>query len=164
MSALAELTLWDLPPAPPAHHAAAMDDFSRMIHVVGKPRRKATGKWRFGPNAYKTPTLAERRQPMRERVKDMLRCEKIPFVDVDEAKKALFANAKLQSFHFVAYCKNGPNWLVYCGDPRHETREDMASWQGVFGEGFIAIFAQDRTTGIRFRTLEGAEYKLSDLL
>ena len=41
-----------------------------------------------------------------------LRDKGIPCVAVDEAKKALFANAKLKSFDFVVYSKNGPNLLV----------------------------------------------------
>ena len=41
-----------------------------------------------------------------------LRDKGIPYVAVDEAKKALFANAKLKSFDFVVYSKNGPNLLV----------------------------------------------------
>ena len=40
-----------------------------------------------------------------------LREKGIPYVAVDEAKKALFANAKLKSFDFVVYSKNGPNLL-----------------------------------------------------
>ena len=41
-----------------------------------------------------------------------LRQKGVPYVAVDEAKKALFANAKLKSFDFVVYSKNGPNLLV----------------------------------------------------
>jgi len=41
-----------------------------------------------------------------------LRDRGIPCVAVDEAKKALFANARLKSFDFVVYSKNGPNLLV----------------------------------------------------
>src|SRR3954468_19322523 len=41
-----------------------------------------------------------------------LREKGIPCVAVDEAKRALFANAKLKSFDFVVYSKNGPNLLV----------------------------------------------------
>src|SRR3954471_22967683 len=41
-----------------------------------------------------------------------LRDKGIPYVAVDEAKKALFANAKLKSFDFVVYSKNGPNLLI----------------------------------------------------
>ena len=41
-----------------------------------------------------------------------LREKGIPCVAVDEAKKALFANARLKSFDFVVYSKSGPNLLV----------------------------------------------------
>src|SRR6476661_3576689 len=41
-----------------------------------------------------------------------LRHRGIPYVAVDEAKKALFSNAKLKSFDFVVYSKNGPNLLI----------------------------------------------------
>ena len=41
-----------------------------------------------------------------------LRERGIPCVAVDEAKKALFSNAKLKSFDFVVYSKKGPNLLL----------------------------------------------------
>ena len=41
-----------------------------------------------------------------------LRDRKIPCVVVDEAKRTLFANAKLKSFDFVVYSKAGPNLLI----------------------------------------------------
>src|SRR5277367_4689809 len=41
-----------------------------------------------------------------------LRDRAIPYVAVDEAKKALFANAKLKSFDFVVYSRSGPNLLI----------------------------------------------------
>ena len=41
-----------------------------------------------------------------------LRGKGIPYVAVDEAKKALFADAKLKSFDFVVYSKTGPNLLI----------------------------------------------------
>jgi len=85
-----------------------------------------------------------------------LRSKGIPYVAVDEAKKALFANAKLKSFDFVVYSKNGPNLLI---DVKGRQRRDGASnrsfeswtterdvtdllqWEQVFGEGFRAILA-----------------------
>ena len=36
----------------------------------------------------------------------------IPFVSVDEVKKALFNKAQLKSFDFVVYSKKGPNLLI----------------------------------------------------
>ena len=37
-----------------------------------------------------------------------LRHRAIPYVAIDEAKRALFANAKLKSFDFVVYSKTRP--------------------------------------------------------
>ena len=84
-----------------------------------------------------------------------LRSRGIPYVAVDEAKKALFANAKLKSFDFVVYSKNGPNLLIDVkgrqardrtgGRKNFETWtterdvEDLMQWEQVFGEGFKAV-------------------------
>jgi hypothetical protein len=83
-----------------------------------------------------------------------LRHRGIPYVAVDEAKKALFANAKLKSFDFVVYSKNGPNLLVDVKGRQLRDRtsrrgfetwtterdvEDLMQWEQVFGEGFKAI-------------------------
>ena len=85
-----------------------------------------------------------------------LREKGIPCVAVDEAKKALFANAKLKSFDFVVYSKNGPNLLIDVkgrqrkdASPRRSFEswttqrdvEDLLQWEQVFGEGFRAILA-----------------------
>lgn len=50
----------------------------------------------------------------------------IPFVDVDEAKRALFQSVKLRSFHLVAYRKEGPNWLIFAATVTAQSRRDMA--------------------------------------
>jgi hypothetical protein len=79
-----------------------------------------------------------------------LREKGIPYVAVDEAKKAMFANAKLKSFDFVVYSKNGPNLLVdvkgrKLGGSSYQTWategdvSDLMQWQQVFGEGFKAV-------------------------
>lgn len=83
-----------------------------------------------------------------------LRERKIPYVAVDEAKKALFASAKLKSFDFVVYSQNGPNLLVdvkgrqakqsstrrgYENWTTERDVEDLVQWQEVFGEGFKAV-------------------------
>ena len=80
-----------------------------------------------------------------------LRDRGIPCVAVDEAKKALFANAKLKSFDFVVYSKNGPNLLVDVKGRQLRNRSavkgfetwateqdvtDLMQWQQVFGEGY----------------------------
>src|SRR5687767_11037653 len=86
-----------------------------------------------------------------------LRHNGIPYVAVDEAKKAIFANAKLKSFDFVVYSKNGPNLLVDVkGRQMRDTKSprrsfeswtterdisDLMEWERVFGEGFKAILS-----------------------
>src|SRR5438046_7232566 len=83
-----------------------------------------------------------------------LRTKGIPYVAVDEAKKALFANAKLKSFDFVVYSKNGSNLLVDVKGRSCRNRsarsgfetwttqrdvEDLLQWEQVFGDGFRAV-------------------------
>jgi hypothetical protein len=83
-----------------------------------------------------------------------LRHRGIPYVAIDEAKRALFANAKLKSFDFVVYSKKGPNMLVdvkgrscrnKTGRSGFETWSteqdvtDLQQWEQVFGDGFKAV-------------------------
>src|SRR5829696_5780820 len=85
-----------------------------------------------------------------------LRDRGIPYVAVDEAKKALFSNAKLKSFDFVVYSKNGPNLLIDVKGRQLRNRSakrgfetwtserdvvDLLQWEQVFGDGFKAIFS-----------------------
>jgi len=80
-----------------------------------------------------------------DRMHDWLRERGWPFVAVDETKKAIFADAKIKSFHFLAYSSTGTNLLVYLCPPGHnpdtETIEAMTEWEKVFGYGFEAVFA-----------------------
>jgi hypothetical protein len=84
----------------------------------------------------------------------LLRERGLPYVSVDEAKRALFANARLKSFDFVVYSKSGPNLLVdvkgrsargQSGRSSLQTWagerdvDDLAEWERVFGEGFKAV-------------------------
>lgn len=83
-----------------------------------------------------------------------LRDRGIPYVAVDEAKRALFANARLKSFDFVVYSKNGPNLLIdvkgrscrnraeRAGFETWTTEQDVSDlmeWERVFGDGFKAL-------------------------
>src|SRR3954464_8641230 len=86
-----------------------------------------------------------------------LRSRGIPYVAVDEAKKALFNSAKLKSFDFVVYSKNGPNLLAHTEGRQARTRPGgrntfetwtteqdvgaLTQWQEVFGEGYGAHLA-----------------------
>lgn len=126
------------------------------------------------PDALLTPPEAapvtperqrERRPPLslRARVERLLRDRHIPYVDVDEAKRALFASAKLRAFHFVAYRKHGPNWLIFAAKADRRARENMAEWEQVFGDGFIAVLASPVIgEGIRFRSLDGRAFSLDE--
>jgi len=83
-----------------------------------------------------------------------------PYVLVDEAKKAVFANISFKSFDFLVYSHSQPNLLVDVkgrkfpdtGKPPSKrssrtwenwvTREDVESlleWERIFGEGFVAV-------------------------
>jgi hypothetical protein len=85
-----------------------------------------------------------------------LRERRIPYVAVDEAKKALFANAKLKSFDFVVYPQNKQRLLIDVKGRSLRNRakrsgfetwateadvKDLLQWEQVFGEGFSAVFA-----------------------
>ena len=85
-----------------------------------------------------------------------LQTNQIPYVAVDEAKRAAFRDAKLKSFDFIVYSATGNNWLVDIkgrrwaprkpgGRPAWEnwvTQADLdglEQWQQVFGIGFAAL-------------------------
>jgi hypothetical protein len=84
----------------------------------------------------------------------LLREKRIPYVAVDEAKKALFANAKLKSFDFVVYPPDRPRLLIDVKGRslRNRTKRsgfetwtteadvrDLLQWEQVFGDGFTAV-------------------------
>jgi hypothetical protein len=87
---------------------------------------------------------------------DYLRRKGLPYIAVDEAKKALFAGAKLKSFDFVVYRPEGKNLLVDVKGRKlmpgkggggtlqnwatREDIDDLRQWQEIFGEGFSAVF------------------------
>ena len=81
-----------------------------------------------------------------------LRAKAIPYVGVDEARKALYGPKKLKSFDFVVYARVGNNLLVDVKGRKHSGRsrrqldnwvteddiKDLQQWQRVFGQGFSA--------------------------
>ncbi len=97
--------------------------------------------------------------PFRQQVEDWLKREILPYIRVDEAKRALFAGARLRSFHFVVYmAKTGPNWLVWAGPLNRECRVDMQQWESIFGDGFVAVIARPSRSnprGFSLQTLAG---------
>ena len=87
---------------------------------------------------------------------DYLRARQIPYVAVDEAKKAVFRDARLKSFDFIVYSSGQTNWLVDVKGGRWATRktngkpawenwvtqadlDGQVQWQEVFGVGFRAL-------------------------
>ena len=95
---------------------------------------------------------------------DYLRCKGWPYVAVDDAKKAIFADSAIKSFDFLVYSESGTNLLVdvkgrkfpntAVGSKRRSgrtwenwiTRDDvdgLGEWQKVFGSDFtpVLVFA-----------------------
>jgi hypothetical protein len=89
-----------------------------------------------------------------------LRERQVPYVAVDEAKRALFGGVSLKSFDFVVYSRGGVNLLVDVkgrkfpyltgGQSRYWENwvervdlQNLATWQEVFGRDFqgLIVFA-----------------------
>ncbi|MEM9020702.1 MAG: HYExAFE family protein [Planctomycetota bacterium] len=110
--------------------------------------------------------MANRRFHYDRAFEHYLRANTIPYIAVDEAKRALTADrrgrmlpTKLKSFDFVVYSENGPNLLVDVKGRKHAgtrsggggrafqnwvTRDDVGSlnkWAEIFGDGFEPAFA-----------------------
>ena len=113
--------------------------------------------------------MANRRFHYDRAFEHYLRANSIPYVAVDEAKRALapapgnartanltkLPGTKLKSFDFVVYSDNGPNLLVDVKGRKHSgktgrafqnwvTHDDvkcLKKWQGIFGQGFDPAFA-----------------------
>lgn len=102
--------------------------------------------------------MAQRSNPYEKAFADYLRSRGIPFVPVNESRKAIFCGAKVKSFDFLVYPGQGRHWIVdikgrkfpYLG-PRGGKRywenwvvqEDLlglSEWQEVFGDEFEARF------------------------
>jgi len=81
----------------------------------------------------------------------------IPYVAVDQAKKAVFAGAKIKSFDFILYPRRGPKILADVkgrklayrsflrgrGAESWTTRKDVSglqAWEEVFGSEYLAAF------------------------
>lgn len=129
--------------------------------------RRIARKFANTPTAEMFPAKPANRPPrqlsLRDRIEAALKQRGIPYVNVDEAKRALFSGAKLQAFHFVAYSPAGDNWLLMVGEAGGARRQDMAEWENVFGDGFKAVFAVERAAGIVYKTLSGEKLDLSEL-
>ncbi len=87
---------------------------------------------------------------------DYLQQSCVPYVAVDEAKKASFRDAKLKSFDFIVYAASQANWLTDIKGRRWTRRkgarrpalenwvtqddlDGLLQWQRIFGDGFRAL-------------------------
>jgi len=87
---------------------------------------------------------------------DYLQHQQIPYVAVDEAKRAAFRDAKLKSFDFIVYAAQHTNWLIDIKGRRWAQRgkksrpawenwvtqadlDGLSQWEQVFGTGFAAL-------------------------
>ena len=68
----------------------------------------------------KIKPMADRSIHYEAAFEDLLRQRGIPYVAVDEAKRALFSDARLKSFDYVVYSKTRPNLLVDIKGRRHQ--------------------------------------------
>jgi len=78
-------------------------------------------------------------------IEQMLRDAGCPYVAVDDAKKAIFAGAKIASFDFLIYMPRGDHLLVTVLPksrpmPTASQRDALRQWQRVFGAGFVGAF------------------------
>lgn len=88
---------------------------------------------------------------------DYLRSRDIPYVPVDEHKRAVFAGSRIKSFDFMVYRPGHPTWLADVKGRKFPydtpanrrtwenwvTDEDLSGlehWERVFGSGFKAMF------------------------
>lgn len=79
-----------------------------------------------------------------------LRDRNIPFCKVDEAKKAIFHDAEIESFDYLIHSQAGDNLLVIVRPGLLAVTEDdvamLAEWEAVFGKGFAgAVFVGVKT-------------------
>lgn len=101
--------------------------------------------------------MAQRRFHYDQAFEQYLRVKEIPYVAVDEAKRALDKAHphSLKSFDFVVYSESGPNLLVDVKGRKHSGRssrsldnwvtegdiESMQKWEKIFGDDFEGLFA-----------------------
>jgi hypothetical protein len=106
------------------------------------------------------------------KVEAYLRERGIPYVAVDEAKRALFGDASIGSFDFVIYREDGPNLLAFAGSITSRRKAVLRQWEQVFGRDFMGAFAvpnadgdwrRPDTVSIRFLSLSGNDLDAATL-
>lgn len=88
---------------------------------------------------------------------DFVRRRQIPYVAVDEARRAVFRDSQLKNFDFIVYSTRASNWLADVKGRRWAPRgrvtrpvwenwvtqndlDGLRAWQQVFGSGFRSMF------------------------
>ena len=148
---------------PKADSSVMMQTDKLAIEPATLPVNQSDTTLAAGPSATPIPAedacISATKIPFRQRVENWLKRETLPYIRVDEAKRALFAGARLRSFHFVVYmAKTGPNWLVWAGPLNRECRVDMQQWESIFGDDFVAVIARPSRSnprGFSLQTLAG---------
>jgi len=102
--------------------------------------------------------MSHRQIPYESAFEDYLRSRGVPYVGVDQTRKAIFAGARLKSFDFIVYFPGQRHWIVdvkgrmfpyvnnrgaRCYWENWVSRDDIESlgeWQAVFGDEFEARF------------------------
>jgi len=77
-----------------------------------------------------------------------LRNRNVPYIVIDEAKRSLFGNARLEAFDYLVHHEDMPNGLVIVVGDLLQRRsvstkrvEGLKQWEDIFGEGFSGAFA-----------------------
>jgi hypothetical protein len=100
--------------------------------------------------------MAKRDNHYEAAFEEYLRCRQIPYVAVDEKKRALLGDASLKSLDFIVSTSLGTSWLVDVKGRRFptggeqkqywknwSTRDDVRSltaWERLFGRSFSGLF------------------------
>lgn len=99
--------------------------------------------------------MADRENHYELAFEDFLRSRRVPYVAVDEAKRALLAGGSVKSLDFIVSSSGGCSWLVDVkgrlfpsGRSRQywknwSTRDDLVSmsrWEQLFGDRFAGLF------------------------
>ncbi len=119
------------------------------------------------PTPAERPAVRTNRRPSRtsnaERFGQWLQSIGCPHLAVDEAKRVVFRDAKLQRFDFIVYRETGDNWLILVGQRRKAAVAGMRQWEEVFGDGFRTLFAVPRGDGFVYRGLDGETIEAGEL-
>lgn len=70
-----------------------------------------------------------------------------PYVAIDEAKRALFADAERKPFDFIVYRDGDANLLVDVGPRNAASLAKMRTWTKLYSPGFLPAFARTRRDG-----------------